>query len=310
MTVMKNIFHKSKPNKTDDRINSLKRNQAAIINKKTPFIIQEAYKTARTNTIFSVSGSMENSCKVIAITSAGPGEGKTTTTINLAITFAQTGAKVLIIDGDLRKPRVHQYLGVVKTDGLSTVLSNQKTFDEVVYKNIREGLDLLASGSIPPNPAELLSSDAMGETLKELKTRYDYIFLDTPPVTVVTDAAALSKFIDGIILIVRHDYTAHENIEQALNLLKIADAKVLGFFVNDVQSPNVSYRSYKNGRYSYRYGYGGKRGYSYNYRYGSAYGDKAEYKVDDNGNRVDPAANNTAANNTETNVSDSVSDNE
>lgn len=209
MTVMKNIFHKSKPNKTDDRINSLKRNQAAIINKKTPFIIQEAYKTARTNTIFSVSGSMENSCKVIAITSAGPGEGKTTTTINLAITFAQTGAKVLIIDGDLRKPRVHQYLGVVKTDGLSTVLSNQKTFDEVVYKNIREGLDLLASGSIPPNPAELLSSDAMGETLKELKTRYDYIFLDTPPVTVVTDAAALSKFIDGIILIVRQDYTAH-----------------------------------------------------------------------------------------------------
>ena len=212
---------------------------------------------------------------------------------------------MLIIDGDLRKPRVHQYLGVVKTDGLSTVLSNQKTFDEVVYKNIREGLDLLASGSIPPNPAELLSSDAMGETLKELKMRYDYIFLDTPPVTVVTDAAALSKFIDGIILIVRQDYTAHENIEQALNLLKIAEAKVLGFFVNDVQSPNVSYRSYKRGRYSYRYGYGGKRGYSYNYRYGSAYGDKAEYKVDDNGNRIDPAANNT-----ETNVSDSVSDNE
>ena len=309
MNIVKNVFHKTKTNKTDDRINSLKRNQAAIINKSTPFIIQEAYKTARTNTIFSVSGSMENYCKVIAVTSAGPGEGKTTTTINLAITFAQTGARVLIIDGDLRKPRVHQYLGVVKTDGLSTVLSNQKTFDEVVYKNIREGLDLLASGSIPPNPAELLSSDAMGEILKDLKLRYDYIFLDTPPVTVVTDAAALSKFTDGLILIVRQDYTAHENIEQALNLLKIADAKVLGFFVNDVQSAGAPYKSYKNNRYGYRsgyrYSYGGKRGYSYNYRYGSPYGDKAEYKVDDNGNRIDHSPENSAAS-----ASDSASNNE
>ena len=283
---IKKLFNNPAKDKTSDRMNSLKRNQAAIISSKSPFIIQEAYKTARTNTIFSVSGAKENSCKIIAVTSGGPGEGKTTTTINLAITFAQTGAKVLVIDGDLRKPRVHQYIGVVKTNGLSTLLSNQKSFDEVVYKDVRESLDLIASGEIPPNPAELLSSDAMGELLEELKKRYDYIFIDTPPVTVVTDAAALSKFIDGIIMLVRAGYTAHENIEQALTLLKIADAKVLGFFVNDTAPAGTSYGGYKKG-YRYRYNYKYKYRYNYKNNYGDTYGEKAEYAVNEKGQRVD-----------------------
>ena len=270
----------NKKNDKESRIASLKLNQAAILNDKTPFIIKEAYKTARTNIIFSVAGAADVSCKTIALTSANPGEGKTTTIINLAITFALTGAKVLLIDGDLRKPRIHQYLGVVKTDGLSTILSNQKSFEEVVYRNLREGLDVIASGSIPPNPAELLSSDAMGALLEKLKTQYDYIFFDTPPVTVVTDAAALSKYIDGMVIVVREGYTNHESIEHAINLLNIAEAKVIGFFVNDIEAAGANYGAYRSRGYRYGkgYGYGGYR-YNYRYRYGNNdhYGDKTDF---------------------------------
>ena len=251
---------------------SLKRNQMAILNKNTPFVIREAYKTARTNIIFSVSGSGNDECKVIALTSPNAGEGKTTSCLNLAITFAQTGAKVIIIDGDLRKPRIHQYLGVVKTNGLSTILSNQKTFEEVVYRDVRDGLDCLTAGSIPPNPAELLASDAMSNLLNTLKTQYDYIFIDTPPVTVVTDAVALSTSTSGIVLVVREGFTNHESVEHALNLLKIAKAKVLGFFVNDIDPASANYGSYRKSygrRYGYKYGY--KYGYRYGYRYGYNY---------------------------------------
>lgn len=270
---------------------SLKRNQMAILNKKTPFVIREAYKTARTNIIFSVSGSGNDECKIIAFTSANPGEGKTTSSLNLAITFAQTGAKVLIIDGDLRKPRIHQYLGVVKTNGLSTILSNQKTFDEVVFRDIRDGLDCLAAGSIPPNPAELLASDAMEHLLEDLKTRYDYVFIDTPPVTVVTDAAALSNYVNGLVLVVRQGFTNHESVEHAINLLKIAKAKVLGFFVNDIDPASANYGAYRKSygnRYGYKYGYRYGYRYGYNYGYNYSYGKNYAYHY---GDKPDASAN-------------------
>ena len=205
----------------DERRNRLKKSQEMILNKKTSFVIQEAYRTARTNIIFSLADS-EDRCKSICVTSANASEGKTTTTLNLAITFAQTGSKVLLIDADLRKPKIHQYLGVVKSDGLTTILSKQKSFEDVVYHNLRPGLDCLTSGSIPPNPAELLGSESMGELMKKLNKEYDYILIDTPPVTVVTDAVALSSYVSGILLIVREGYTYYESIDQALTLLKIA----------------------------------------------------------------------------------------
>lgn len=275
---------------------ALKRNQLAILNKKTPFIIKEAYKTARTNIIFSVAGSDNKECKTIVITSSGSGEGKTTSTLNLAITFALTGAKVLVIDADMRRPRAHQYLGIVKDNGLSTVLSKQKTFEEVVYRNERDGLDVLTSGSIPPNPAELLGSEAMQKLLEKLKFEYDYIFVDTPPISIVTDASAISKFASGIILVVREGITNHENVSHSINLLKLANVKLLGFFVNDIDITNSGYGSYgksygrrygtsRYSRYSYKrysssygyekYGYNyNYNGYSYNYAYRYSYGDK------------------------------------
>lgn len=261
-----------KTDQVNERQLRLKQSQESILNRKTPFVVQEAYRTARTNIIFSLAGS-EDKCKKLCITSANAGEGKTTTTLNLAITFAQIGSKVLLIDCDLRKPRIHQYLGVVKTDGLTTVLSKQKEFEDVVYHNLRPGLDCLTSGSIPPNPAELLASDSMKNLLRKLEGMYDYILLDTPPVTVVTDAVALSNSVSGVMIVVREGYTNHESIEQALKLLKIANAKVLGFFVNDIDVVGMNYGSYR-GAYgkSYRYKYKYKYGYRYNYRYGYRYG--------------------------------------
>lgn len=297
------LFNSKKMTRQEWKQASLKRNQMAILNNKTSFVVREAYKIARTNIIFSCSGSGSDECKIIAVTSASPGEGKTTSVLNLSLSFAQTGSRVLLIDGDLRKPRIHQYLGVIKANGLSTVLSNQKTFDEVVYHDVKYGLDCLTAGSIPPNPAELLASDAMKALLENLKYRYDYIFIDTPPVTVVTDAAALSKFVTGLIVIVRDGYTDHSSIEHALHLLKIADANVLGFFLNDVDPANANYGTYNKSygkRYGYKYGfrygskifgrygyernhYGQYGNYGYGYGYGGySYGDKSKDENEEN----------------------------
>lgn len=267
------LFSK-KSDKSSERQQRLKQSQEAILNRKTPFVVQEAYRTARTNIMFSLASSGDK-CKRLCVTSANAGEGKTTSTLNLAITFAQTGSKVLLIDCDLRKPRIHQYLGVVKTDGLTTILSKQKNYEDVVYHNLRPGLDCITSGSIPPNPAELLASENMKELLDELGAIYDYILLDTPPVNVVTDAVALSRYVSGVMIVVREGYTNHESIENALKLLKLAKAKVLGFFVNDVDTAAMGYGPYRSSygkSYRYRYKYGYRYNYKYNYKYNYGYG--------------------------------------
>ncbi len=225
-----------------------------ILSDETPFVIRESYKMARTNIIFSVSGSNAHNCKLIAVTSATPGEGKTTSTINIAIAFSQTGSKVLVIDCDLRKPRIHRYIGVKNKTGLTTVISGQATLSEAINKDVKKDFDILTSGEIPPNPAELLSSERMKEVIEELSQKYDYIFFDTPPVTVVTDASALSPFVDGIMIVVRQNHTDHESLSSAINLLNIANAKIIGFFVNDVTKKS-RYGTYHN-KYGYGYGYG------------------------------------------------------
>ena len=213
-----------------------------VLSDETPFSVKESYKMMRTNIIFSVSGKSESGCKLVALTSANAGEGKTTTTVNLAIAFAQTGSRVLAIDCDMRKPRLHRYLQAKRVPGLSTLISKQVSVDEAITKDVRPGLDVITAGEIPPNPAELLSSERMKEIIDELSQHYDYIFFDTPPVTVVTDAAALSQFVDGIIVVVRQNYTNHESVAAAVKTLDIARAKVLGFIVNDA-SRRVRYNN-------------------------------------------------------------------
>ncbi len=250
-----------------------------IIDDNTPFAITEAYKTARTNIMFALAG--ESKCKKIIFTSAEPGEGKSTTVLNLGITFAQMQGKVLIIDGDLRKPRIHRYLGLEKNGGLSDVLAGMIEIDDAIKTNEELNVDCITAGQIPPNPVELLSSAAMDDLLEKLGERYEYIFIDTPPVTVVTDAASMAKYVDGYVVVVRHGYTIHELLEKTRQSLEFAEAKILGYMLNDIRAvAGIGYARYgaygTRYKYRYRYRYGYKYGYNYGYGYGYQYADRRD----------------------------------
>jgi len=263
---------------------SIRHRSSSLITKDTAFTIVEAYKAARTNLVFSLGAS--KGCKRIIITSANPGEGKTTTTLNLAIAFAQMDAKVLVLDGDLRKPRIYRHLQLERKNGLSDVLCGLIDLEQAIHHCPEQGIDCITSGQIPPNPAELLSSDAMGTLLERLSERYDYIFIDTPPVTIVTEAALMARFAHGVVIVARQNYTIHESLMKARENLNFADAKILGYILNDVSTGKYGYgRYYYRGysSYNYSYGYGehgyGDKYYSYEYsnRYGKRYGDRYGY---------------------------------
>ena len=241
-----------------------KSNEKRIINAQTPFEIIEAYKAARTNIMFSLNS--EKGCKKVVITSPTSGEGKTTTCINLACTFAETGAKVLIIDSDLRAPRLHKYMRLSNEKGLSNILASFNTAEDCIVKTDRQNLDCITSGPVPPNPVELVSMDTMKDLIELLETKYDYIFIDTPPLNIVTEALILSKYATGVIVVTRQKYTMYKAVDRAINSLKFANAKVIGFIMNDVDDNKYVYGGYKvNGGYRYgnkksryvRYGYYG-----------------------------------------------------
>ena len=221
-----------------------------ILNETASFHVKEAYKAARTNTMFSIAG---KGGKKIVVTSSFPGEGKSTTCLNLAITFAQTGSKVLVMDADLRKPTVHRKLDVQNTTGLAHLLGHFNEIDEVIVPSKYENLDVITSGHIPPNPAELLASETMETILDKLGEKYDYIFIDTPPLNVVTDATVLSKAVSGTVLVVRQGVTHHRDMQDALGKLEFANAKVLGMILHGVKENQKGYYG-KYGKYS-RYGY-------------------------------------------------------
>lgn len=223
--------------------------QAFILNQEASFHVKEAYKASRTNTMFSLPG---KGCKRIVITSSFPGEGKSTTCLNLAITFAQTGSKVLVIDADLRKPTVHRKLDISNEYGLAHLLGNFSEIKDTIQHSKYENLDIITAGHMPPNPAELLASDEMKELLDTLSESYDYIFLDTPPLNVVTDATVLSGVVSGIVVVVRQGRTHHKDIQDALGKLAFSEGKVLGFILHGVQHQTKGYGKYSS--YS-RYGY-------------------------------------------------------
>ncbi len=228
----------------------LKRSET-ILTDKIPFHITEAYKALRTNVLYSIATTGN---KVIAVSSAMPGEGKSTTCANLAITLAQTGAKVILIDADLRKPVQYKIFKVNNSLGLSRTLVGFNKLEECIKPGVAPGLDLLPSGPIPPNPAELLGSDNMKELLEYLKTAYDYIVIDTPPVNVVTDALVLLSSEMDITLVSRQRQTTYDELAKAIDSLKVANANFMGVVVTSVQQEKSW--SKRNGYYSYyRYEY-------------------------------------------------------
>lgn len=230
----------------------LDKKSTQLIGEDSPFAYNEAYKSLRTNISFmTYSGDV----KSILITSATPDEGKTTISINLAISLTQAGKKVLLIDGDLRNPSVHKYMRLRRTDGggFSTVLSGQSSLADAIYHIPTFGLDLMITGPIPPNASELLSRDSLRVMLEELKNTYDIIIIDTAPVGVVTDAAIIAHHCDGAILNVRHRFADKEQVVNAARKLQASGVKILGTIMNNYEMS----RSTKND-YSYEYNYGGK----------------------------------------------------
>lgn len=209
----------------------------------------EAYVTIRTNLRYV---DVDHPPRTVVVTSSVPGEGKTTTACNLAIAVAQAGSRVLLIEGDLRRPKVAEYLGVDGSIGLTDVLIGQIQFDDAVI-HWRRGLecDFLASGAIPPNPSELLGSHQMAELLQELAGRYDSVIIDAPPLLPVSDAAILAAVTDGALLVVRHGETRHEQVQHATQALRQVDARILGTILNFAPSRRGREEGYDSG-----YGYG------------------------------------------------------
>lgn len=232
--------------------------KARILNKDSDFIVQETYKTLRTNIMFALPTTDDSKGKVIVFSSGIPGEGKTTVCINTAITFAQTGAKVLLIDADLRIPKFHKYFSINGKTGFSDVLGGFCKTEQAIVSIPEYNMDCIPAGQIPPNPAELLASQKTVAVLDELKEKYDYILIDTPPITVVTDALAISPASSGMVVVTMERKTTRSTLRETLKALEFANVKVLGLINNGAFSNDTTYgkpfRKYKYSR-SYRYNY-------------------------------------------------------
>lgn len=227
------------------------------IGKGLNFGASEAYKLLRANLAFSLPDNSKS--KVIGVTSSLRGEGKSTTAINLAYTMAETGKKVLLIEGDMRLPVLSRRLGLNQTPGLSNLLAGQNSGNEVLQNSgLLNTLKVITSGAIPPNPAELLDSNQMETTLKVMREYFDVVIVDLPPVTAVSDALAVSRFIDGIIVVVRQDYCDKKALDQTVATLKFSEAKILGFVMTDSNQQQKSSKN-KKGGYGANYGYTSKR---------------------------------------------------
>ena len=207
------------------------------------FQIKESYKKARTNIAYSI---VKKGCKMVSITSSSKSEGKTITAVNIAIALAQqVDTRVLIIDCDLRRPRIQSVLEIPVDKGITNYLNFECEVSDIVYTSKLDNLDAICCGTIPPNPSELLSSDNMKE-----------LIFDTPPIGVVIDALPIIKQTDGVVVIVRDNVTDIRDYKKTIDILKRSEANIIGVIFNDVEP--VGKRKYGGG---YKYGYYGEYGY-------------------------------------------------
>ena len=201
----------------------------------------EAYRTLRTNLGFA---SMDDPCRSILFTSTSPRDGKSTVASNLAVVMAQAGNRVVLIDADLRKPVQHQIFDVDNRQGLTSVLLQKVEAETAMHNGLVENLHVITSGPIPPNPAEILGSERTRHLLQQLLDEYDYVFIDSPPILAVTDAAILSTIVDGVVLVVNYAVTRNEMAREAVEQFKKANARVLGVVLNQVQMESSDYKYY------------------------------------------------------------------
>ncbi|PSL40691.1 capsular exopolysaccharide synthesis family protein [Planomicrobium soli] len=200
--------------------------------------VVEQFRTLRTNINFS---SPDGDLRSIVITSASPEEGKSTAAANLAVVFAQEGKKVLLIDGDMRKPTTHHTFHMSNSQGLSSVLTRQASIEDAVHQTLVERLDLLTCGPIPPNPAELIASQSMTALIEQLKGLYDLIIFDAPPVLSVADAQILASKCEGTILVVNSGKTEKESALKAKEAIASSNSRLIGAVLNNFVPPKDSY---------------------------------------------------------------------
>lgn len=217
--------------------------QLEIINRPKS-VISEQIRTLRTNILFT---SADVQIKKMLVTSSEQGEGKSTISANLAASFAQAGYKTLLVDADLRKPTQHKIFEQMNVRGLSNLVAGQVAIEDTINPNVQPGLDLLTSGPIPPNPAELLGSLAMEDLLIKLSGIYDLVILDTPPVLAVADSQILGNLVDGSLLVVNSRTTRRDKVIDAKNQLDKSSSKTLGIVLNDLDKK-------VDGEYYYYYG--------------------------------------------------------
>lgn len=232
------------------------------LHKNLNFSGLEAYKLLRANLTFMLPADEEKKCPIIGVTSSVRGEGKSTTAVNLCYAIAEAGHDVLLVDADMRLPSVGKKLNISNTPGLSNALVQSGHVSVGVKPSgVLDNWRVLPAGDIPPNPSELLASKRLKDLFAFLAENYDYIVVDLPPVNIVSDALGAASAFDGMIVVVRENYTDRMDLRECIRQLKLADAHILGVALNGIGEDNSSYKYYKSR-------YGGKRYGKYYKKYG------------------------------------------
>ncbi|XBG79092.1 CpsD/CapB family tyrosine-protein kinase [Enterococcus cecorum] len=222
-----------------DKKNSAATNPVNLITLLNPnSSISEQYRTVRTNLQFAVAG--DQPLRSMAVVSSGPGEGKSTSSANLAVVFAQAGRRVLLVDADMRKATVHKTFGLSNEVGLSNLVSGKQSASSVIQPSGVDNLSVMTVGPTPPNPAELLNSHRMNVVIEELYQMFDLIVFDLPPVMTVADGLIMASKTDGTVVVIREGVTRKDSIIEAKNRLIQAKARILGVIYNGVEQMNES----------------------------------------------------------------------
>lgn len=227
-------------------------NDPKTLHKNLEFTATEQYKILRANLSFTIPENVK--CPIIGVTSSVRGEGKSTTAVNLSYVLAENGKKVLLIDGDLRIPSIAKKMGIESAPGLTNLLMRFESRQLVSFQSsILENWYIIPAGNIPPNPSELLGSAKMEKLLENLSEEFDYIIIDLPPVNIVSDALAISRYITGMILVVREEYTEKKELEACSRQLELSNVKVLGCVMNGAKTGSGSYGKYRRYYKKYKY---------------------------------------------------------
>ena len=243
----------------------MRANRKRLLTNESPFAIKEAYVKLRTSLLFCMTADKERPCSTFAITSAKPSEGKSLTAANIAISYAMLGKRVLLVDADMRKPTQRRLWRVRSSAGLCDFLAKISRLELVKVTDLP--LWIVCTGTIPPNPSELLSSDRMKRFIEECSKVYDYVIIDTPPINTVADAQIISTFVDGMVLVARSGYTTADELKVAIEAVGRAGGNMCGVVMNGMNMKSMKYSyKYKYGKYGYGYGDG--------YSYGNPYDTK------------------------------------